>query len=104
VENSGLQFRAEGVEIMLAERMATKLKRYKSRKVILSVRPENIYDLSIIHHKDISEAQRNFINVVEPIDNEIFLYFNAGMRSLCMITTPAQSYYPDDGIEIGFDL
>ena len=103
-QNGKLQFRSDDIQFTLPDKMASKLEKHQSRKVVLGVRPENIHDIKSLHNKGTSEAQNISIDVVEPIGNEIFIYFNAGNQNFCMRTAPEQIYHPNDRIRIGFDL
>jgi multiple sugar transport system ATP-binding protein len=103
-QNGKLQFRTNDIQFTLSDETASKLEKHQSPKVVLGVRPENIHDIKSLHNKGVSEAQNISIDVVEPIGNEIFIYFNAGNQNLCMRTAPDQLYHPNEQIQIGFNL
>lgn len=99
-----LKFHSGDMQITLPDEIAAKLEKHASGKIILGVRPENIYDVKTVRERKVSEAHNITIEVVEPIGNEIFLYFNFDNQNLCMRTAPEQIYHPNEDIKIGFDL
>jgi len=98
-----LKFRSGDIQITLPEGIAAKLAKHASGKIILGIRPENIYDIKTVGDRKVSEAHNITIEVVEPIGNEIFLYFNFDNQNHCMRTAPEQIYHPNENIRIGFD-
>ncbi len=104
VKNDKLYFRTDGFRFPLPEEMAQVLEKTGVREVILGVRPENIHDVSSGEGQTLSEAHEITIDVVEPIGNEMFLYFQKGDSNLCMRTSPDKSYHNGEQIRIGFDL
>ena len=53
-----------------------KLKSYSNKKVWMGVRPEDIYDVSSTSENSNFRKIQTVLDVVEPMGNEIFLYFN----------------------------
>ncbi len=103
--NAGkLQFQAGQLRITLPEEQAKILSDRGLQEVVLGVRPENILDIANVNGKLVSEPQETIIDVVEPIGNEIFLYFNAGNENLCMRTAPERIYHAREKVEFGFEI
>ncbi len=104
VKNETFYFQSDGFRFPLPAEMAHSLEKAGTREVILGVRPENIHDIATGEGKTLSQAHEITIDVVEPIGNEMFLYFQKGDNSLCMRTFPDRSYQNGEKIQIGFDL
>jgi multiple sugar transport system ATP-binding protein len=71
-------FRSKDGEVSLkvSDNYANKLKPYINKPVWVGIRPEDIYDTSSAASiKNISKINVN-LEVVEPMGNEIFLYFS----------------------------
>ncbi len=103
--NGNLRFESNVFTIELPPAISNKLKNMKEkREVILGVRPEHLYDISIATEKNISSPQKIQVDVVEPIGNEIFVYFSEGDKSYCMRMAPEKLHQPGEKIEIALDL
>lgn len=103
-ENSGLKFVSELFHIDLPERVRVPLQAYHLQKIMLGVRPEHIYDVSFVKEKKFSTVQEIRADVVEPIGNEIFVYFSEKGKSYCMRMPPEKMYRIGDKIEVVLDL
>lgn len=95
--SDGIKFISEKKNLILQtpEDEADKLKNYIDKKIWLGIRPEDIHDindLSIVD--DVSEFEV-ILEVVEPMGNEIFLYFNI-VNTQCIARLPAREV-PEDG-------
>ncbi|GAB4339664.1 MAG: sn-glycerol-3-phosphate ABC transporter ATP-binding protein UgpC [Calditrichia bacterium] len=104
VEENGLNFRSRTMNFVLPENLATKLKSSGKKKVVLGVRPEHIYDSELVKGKNTSVPQTISVDVVEPVGNEIFVYFNENETSYCMRTSPEKIYQSDSQIQVVLDL
>ncbi len=104
VAEDRLMFRSGIFSFALPEEIAAKLKDYSHRKITLGVRPEHIYDRLFAPEKAISSPQKIQVDVVEPIGNEIFLYFSEGQKSYCMRMAPDRLHTAGDVIEVVLDL
>jgi len=102
--NGNLNFHSKLMEIELPDPIAKKLITYQNRRVILGVRPEHVYDASQAESKSMSRPQKIVVDVVEPIGNEIFVYFSDAEKNYCMRTAPDKLHQPGQQIEIAVDL
>ena len=103
--NAGkMQFQSADLQVTLPDDIAKKLQDEGLQEVILGVRPENILDIQKVNGKAVSESIEATIDVVEPIGNEIFVYFNTANENMCMRTSPEQVYKSREPIRFGFDL
>ncbi len=104
VFNGKLQFKSRLFEIDIPEKMEKQLQNYRERKIVLGVRPEHIIDLTQAKHHDVSLPQNVLVDVVEPIGNEIFVYFSEGDHSYCMRVSPEKLHRAGEQIQIVLDL
>ena len=72
---NGLNFRSSGgdLSIKLNGNYENALKSYVNKKVWLGIRPEDIYDLDLSKTGNMKLDVQ--LDIVEPLGNEIFLYF-----------------------------
>ncbi len=75
---SGSTFKTTGGSFSLSVngKYSEKMKPFENKKVILGVRPEDIYDSNSIDAKPNFSSFEAKLEVVEPMGNEIFLYFS----------------------------
>ena len=102
--NGKLNFRSKLFEIELPDPIRKKLMTYQNRQVVMGVRPEHLYDVSLVQSKTISKPQKIEVDVVEPIGNEIFVYFSDVDHNYCMRMAPDKLPQPGEKIEIAVDL
>ncbi len=76
--NGQTVFESDGkkVRLKIGERIVEKLKGYNNRDAWLGIRPEDIYDSSITKNDIQYNGIETELEVVEPMGNEILLYFN----------------------------
>ena len=74
---SGSSFKTNGGELSLSfnGKYTDKLKPFNNKKIILGVRPEDIYDAHTVPTEAHYAKYNAKLEVVEPMGNEIFLYF-----------------------------
>jgi len=77
-QSGGLQFESnnKGMIIKLGENYSNKLKNQISKKVWLGIRPEDIHDYADLSLQSNYHEFEVKLEVVEPMGNEAFLYFN----------------------------
>jgi multiple sugar transport system ATP-binding protein len=76
-QNGGLTFKSKGgtVSLNLNTSYADKLKKFAAKPVWVGIRPEDIYDTASSSSVKNSAKINVKLEVVEPMGNEIFLYF-----------------------------
>jgi len=76
--DNGLKFKSENgqVQISLSQNYESQLKNYINKKVWLGVRPEDIYEQLTKPNVGNLQEVISTLEVVEPMGNEIFLYFS----------------------------
>jgi len=101
---NGKTFRNEYFSFPLSEKHVRKLEGYSKSEVILGARPEHFHDASLVTNKKLSEKQEITVDVIEPVGNEVFVYFKTGERNVCMRLSPDKLYSPGEKVDIGFEL
>lgn len=102
--NGSVSFKSALLRIDLPDDIISRLSENTSREIILGVRPEHIHDHSLPCDRDLSEPQNILVDVVEPVGNEVFVYFSEGEQRYCMRMPPLRLYRPGEKIEIGLEL
>ena len=76
--DNGLKFNSEGkhLSISLSTVATEKLKNHLGKKLWLGIRPEDIHDTPVTENKVALQEVLVTLDVVEPMGNEIFLYFD----------------------------
>ncbi|MHB1688775.1 MAG: ABC transporter ATP-binding protein [Ignavibacteriaceae bacterium] len=77
IKEDGLHFRSKegSLQIKILGKDIDKLSAYENKNICVGIRPEDIYDSSILAENAFSEKITVRLDVVEPMGNEIFLYF-----------------------------
>ena len=99
---NGLQFHSQVFTFDIPPSLQDALQQYVNEEVILGVRPEHIVDVH--HHKGgtLTATQPIIAEVVEPVGNEIFIYFQGeGGKHYCMRSTSDATYQPGQTITVG---
>ncbi len=97
IHEDGLKFieNNNGLRLSIPQEYHDKLKNYVGKDVILGIRPEHIYD-PVYTQVPSGEKVNVFVDVVEPMGNEIYLYF-ATATAQCVARIPAHEE-PQTGI------
>ncbi len=102
VEKDGaLRFESPVFSFTVPEEHQTSLTPYIGLEVILGVRPEHIADVRLHSTGELTEPQTITAEVVEPIGNEMFVYFSANNQNYCMRVSTETVYRPGEEITVG---
>jgi len=104
VPNGEMEFQSSLVNFPVPQSIGQDLETHVDSKVILGVRPEDIYDAAHPRSKNLTKEQPITIDVVEPMGNEIYLYFGGKQNSYCMRTPADRTYQANKDIHLAFDL
>ena len=74
IEDNGLYFKSDSIILRVTDSNYEKLKQFLGKSVWLGIRPEDISDNESIS-KNTAQVEVK-LEVVEPMGNEIFLYFS----------------------------
>ncbi|UCF64240.1 MAG: sn-glycerol-3-phosphate ABC transporter ATP-binding protein UgpC [bacterium] len=103
-QNGELNFHSKLFNLNLPESLGQKLKDFRDKEVIMGVRPEHIHDISLSSGKSISKPQKIKVDVVEPIGNEIFVYFSDPENNYCLRMAPDILHQAGENIDVAVDL
>ena len=104
MNENGYRFKNDLFDFTLPQSVKDKLNGLKLDSVILGIRPEHIKDITVVKDNNLSETQKIQVDVIEPVGNEVFVYFKLNDISYCMRMPPEKLYKAGDDMEIGFDL
>lgn len=102
--NGTYTFNSNIFKFKLSLETLDKLMKYSKKQIILGLRPEHMYDLSLSTDRKLSSPQQIVVDVVEPIGNEIFVYFKDEQNNYCMRIAPERLHKVGEKIQIGLDL
>lgn len=106
VENNGLFFREKGTKLSLKlpKACSTALRTYRGKEIWMGIRPEHIADGREIDGSGYARS-RVKVEIVEPMGNEIYVYFTTGGSSQYVARIIA-TVEPEAGkeMEIGFNM
>jgi multiple sugar transport system ATP-binding protein len=102
--NGKLNFKSSVFNIELPQNLGDRLSKNSGRQVVLGIRPEHLYDVTLSQNKHASNPQKILVDVVEPVGNEIFVYFSEKDSSYCMRMTPEKLHQAGEKINIALDL
>jgi len=103
ISDNGIHFKSEQFDITLPESNSEMLRNYFSKEIVLGIRPEDIVNIEEANDMKLCSPQQIVVDVVEPIGNEIFVYFRNEQQNFCMRMSPHRLYKAGDRIEIAFD-
>jgi multiple sugar transport system ATP-binding protein len=103
-DENGYWFRNDFLNFTLPSSIKEKLNKLRIKDVTLGVRPEHLKDITAVKDNNLSEPQKIQVDVIEPVGNEVFVYFKLNEISYCMRMPHEKLYKPGDDMEIGFDL
>ena len=80
------------------------LKDYVGKKVVLGIRPEDIYDKLFYKESTPESTVKLTVEVVEPLGSEVLVYFTAGKNNLIARLDPKTELSVNQDIEMVFDM
>ncbi len=81
-EAGSLVATSSAFKAVVPEERAARLRPHSGREVVVGIRPEDIYEASDSERLESWAPMRAHLDVVEPMGNEIFLYFELGGKDL----------------------
>ena len=104
-ENDNLVLKEGSFDIHVPDFMKDKLVNFVGQKIVMGVRPEDIYDklfLNISHQ--VTASFNATVDIVEPLGSEIYLHFNTGKNIMVAKVDSNNKTTPNQSIELVFDL
>ncbi len=99
-----LIFQSEEFNVDLSPQISKKLQEFSDRDIILGVRPEDIVDANNAQFKNKSTPQKITVDVVEPVGNEIFIYFGKRNLSYCMRIPSDRIYKVEEKVDVVLNM
>jgi multiple sugar transport system ATP-binding protein len=96
-----LYVEADGMKLIVPEEKARRLQGYVNQKVTLGIRPQ---DLSKASSHTEGETFKAYVEIIEPIGNEIYLDVKAGRDSLIASVDPKTKVIPHEEILLQANL
>jgi multiple sugar transport system ATP-binding protein len=104
INSDGIWFDEGKIRLRIPAKYHESIKTYINQKIILGIRPEDIYESSFAPGiSEISEAAL-LVEVVEPMGNETFLYLKTGSHSLVARVSSREEPVIGKPLEISFDM
>jgi multiple sugar transport system ATP-binding protein len=105
VQENGLTFKSKGnfLTLKLNESLSEGLKNYLSKSLWLGIRPEDIYDTDSSTRNNSAKIEV-LLEVVEPMGNEIFLYFTIESSQFVARIPAREKPEPNTKRKLSFDL
>ncbi|GAB4186347.1 MAG: sn-glycerol-3-phosphate ABC transporter ATP-binding protein UgpC [Calditrichia bacterium] len=98
-----LFFRNGSLEIEIPEHLKENLLAHNQQEVVLGIRPEHIIDSRQTQPEGPVTMENTIrVDVIEPVGNETFVYFNHDNKSQCMRINADLTYKPGEEIQIRF--
>ena len=102
--NNGLVFDEGKIQLKIPTEYQKKLSAYINKKVSIGIRPEDISETNFSHGiKNPAKAQ-SFLEVVEPMGNEYFIYLNTGFNQFVARTGQHKEQAVGESIDIVFKM
>jgi multiple sugar transport system ATP-binding protein len=101
--DGGLVFNEDpgGLRLALPERFQERLAPWQGRQIILGIRPEHIFDSRRCEGAEVKAKVKAKVEVVEPMGNEIYVYFSTRPGTMCVSRITATEE-PEAGREMEF--
>lgn len=103
-KNGDLYFDEGAFKIKILEGMRSKLDNYIDKKIILGVRPENIYDKLFASHATPDNTVAVTCDVVETMGSENYLYLSTGSHTFTAVVEAANKPSIGSMAEVVFDM
>ncbi len=106
VSNGALKFKSKLFDIDLPDVAVQGLKDYPHRAIVAGIRPEHMLNAALPSRKGkaTTKPQTVTVDVVEPVGNEVFVYFSEADQRYCMRMSPEQLHHPGEDIQILIEL
>jgi len=105
VQENGLTFKSKGndLSLKLNDSLSERLKNYLGKSLWLGIRPEDIYDAVSFKRNNSAKIDIR-LEVVEPMGNEIFLYFTIDSSQFVARIPAREKPNPNTNMTLSFDL
>ncbi len=101
---NALYFKEDQFQVKLGEPISSQLVSYIDKRVILGIRPEDIYDKLFLGDVSSDNTIKATVEVVEPMGAEIYLYLKKGRLSFVARVDAHQKAEVNQDLEIVLDM
>ncbi|RMG61132.1 MAG: sn-glycerol-3-phosphate ABC transporter ATP-binding protein UgpC [Calditrichaeota bacterium] len=98
----GMVFNSNSFSLPLPPSLAEKCAPLVHRAVVLGIRPEHVMIYQTEKESGLAGPISAVVDVVEPIGNEVFVYFELANQTFCMRVPPEVTLTPGTKISVGF--
>lgn len=102
--DSALYFKEEQFQVKINEPAHAQMSSYIDKKVILGIRPEDIYDKLFLGDASPENTVKATVEVVEPMGAELYLYLKKGRLSFVARVDTHQKAEVNQDLEIVLDM
>lgn len=102
--NNGLVFNEGKIQLPVPEKFTQQLKPFIKKKIFFGIRPEDIYDANFAPGIQKTALAECLLEVVEPMGNEIFLYFNSGIHQFVARVGTHETPAVDQNLKLVFNM
>ncbi len=103
-DNGKCYFVRESMKLRLLEATHEKIQPYHNKKVVLGVRPENIYDRLFAQDASDDFTVKAQVEVVEPTGSEVYLYLKSGAAQFIARVPPNDTVRENQDLQVVFDM
>lgn len=102
--DGALYFKEDQFQVRLSEPMSSQLASSIDKRVILGIRPEDIYDKLFLGDASPENTVKATVEVVEPMGAELYLYFKKGKLSFVARVDAHQKAEVNQDLEVVLDM
>lgn len=103
-DQGSLIFDEGRIQLFIPEKFQSKLRPFVGRPIVFGIRPENISLPGFTPESASAVRATSLLEVVEPMGNEIFLYFHSGKHQFVARVTASETPTVGKEIEIIFNM
>lgn len=103
-KNAGFFFDEGKFKMKIIDKMLEPLKNYEGKKLILGIRPEDIYDKLFTTYATQDTTCSVVVEIVEPMGAEVYLYLNSGLNTFIARVGGHNLPQVNQRMEVVFDM
>lgn len=102
--STGFCFQNKNFRVRLLDHTFGQAQKYLDKKVILGIRPENIYDRLFAQAASDEYTVKVVVDVVEPMGSEIYLHVSVGENAFVARVGPQDTARKNQDLQLVFDM
>lgn len=105
IRKNGRAFFEEGAcKVKIPDEMLQRVIRYEGRKILLGIRPEDIYDKLFVQYAPPENTVTSTVEVVEPVGAEVYLYLLVGTHPMTARVGGHEKPRAGQDMDVVFDM